>query len=806
MKKDSLPAAAPVPISANLLLAERMGVRHGLLNRHFVQKFFNPRPFQTWHKTSQQDLTRASRSGSGLYRTLLERYQPPVMRIQRRFGAAASFTNWQPLDLALPGGNSPAPVQAQQPDLSSLLAGTPMAQNQAGTPPTLPRQAPSAPPAGQVIPRKESDPDYAPNRFGSKGTPQPAKTPRLSPSHRLFSRVEEVIPDKTGASPVEVPEEPRPEEAPQKTPKETVKPVGETQVHTNPSHTPSAVVQREMDLPSRLQQPVNPPRQTISSAPALPVEAQTPIRPQLEQPVSPLKPHNIENPVQPVELPVEPAKKLPPEGTLAPAAPDGESTRSDGQKAQKTHDRTQRITARPVVIQREPVPPLLQTTPLSMPASLPAHSKSPQEAALQAQKPVHQPSTVEPAFPESGAALPAEKIPPDLSTTAQEPPTSQPEVRHPHMAARPAAALPVVRREIKPQPEASRQTTQAETPVEPVDERVQFTAPLVNQETAGAFAPRLSQPALSSALRKPERMAARPVPPQRKSFSVPAFGQKVHSTPVVASDIQSSPGTLSKLPARQSGMVQREFDPPVRPFAPRPSFLPLRGNARPMPGSNHGPSSSSSSNWQPPRSISQSQPVLGSHRPAGGQSSPGRLNLLGRHRPLPTPPPPPPSTAKPPVSPGENNPSMSYYAPDQPVGGARPSFSSLSMPMTQPNPQPASGQYYTAGSSSSNTPEPSASSDGRPAYELRMPEPSPAEPQSHPSSTDNPSEPESQPVSHPASSPEQENPPSALPSAALQPGSQASESVNIDQIARQVYPLILRKLSVDRERQIGRLR
>lgn len=790
MKEESRPAAAPASGSARNFLAERIGARRGLIDPKFIQKFFKPRRFQTWQKTGGPDLTRVGRVGSSLYQNFQARYQPPAVRIQRRFSApAAAAAQWKPLDLALPVSAPPAPMQAARPEgmfapnlpsIASLASGLPLSQR-------------PAQPQGQIIPRKENDPDYAPNKSG-KRAPAPVK-PKLTPNQKLFTRVEEVIPGRPEAPAEEEPPVAAPRSAPPPAPQETPQPAPAPQTARSSAPT----VQREMAAPQR-------PR---------PSQA----RPAPEQPIATLPP----TPAVHSEPPAQPA-------TLPPAESDAEKPAVVDQIASEppvkppvaaVQPAPARMAARPAEVQRE--------------VELPAPRKSPQAMpAAPARQPVRFP-TVQPTVQPAGCA------PAGVLVAV---PDNRPLAR---MAARPAAAAPaqpvskpagVVQREFVPavRPQSAnaaprlslgsqRKWLAARQPkglaVRPRPKISLMARPPLLKPTATI--PSAKAPAQASAssvyLAAPEQVAATPpanLPVAKAPSPYSAFPDEPaqvapsrprppasQPSPYLADPDQPSPEARPRVPTAYSAFD--EGSAPVEPSALQPSASPtspyLANPDLPSPEArprvptaytafNAEPETPASVPYAPLAFHGMDMPMAQSRPPSPTAQTPAARSAFFDRPLLPQQPGEQP----------EENPAAAYAVPpefqDRAVGNQSaplPDAAPLPEGYTDgthdvpPRPSTALPEGYTDGSR--DAPPPGSSEYSRPS-----PDPSQAgAPQDVPQ-TIAIAEP---PVEPPSVSP--------APMPAQTTGGD-EQSLNFDQIARQVYPIILRKLRVERERNSGRPR
>lgn len=793
MKKESRSGAAPVSVPTTLAWAGRIGARCGLLNGQFTKKFFQPRRFQTWYQPDRRSFTRVSQTGNALYHNLVDRYQPPALRIQRRFDAAAKTKNWQPLDLALPGQVNATPAPAPQPDLASLLMGTPMEKPSTASfsAPKPPAPVPAS--AGQIIPRKENDPDFAPNRSGGKRPAPPARAPRLSPNQRLFTHVEEVLPGKETA-PIEAapkesfPGEPAPREAaptieplekaqpskaqPSKAPSEAVQPVRRAQPRPKPISPAPANVQREMATPASPQRDQDtPPVQPLAAAPAVkdgekPLEA---VRPVVTDPLRP---------------PVQQKAAI-----VARAHVEKELKKI----AQPAHDRPVTIPARPATLRPENPPPAPRVITAAMPAGKPAR-RAPEKAAM--------------------APAPAQFA----AATRTQPGLVQREFT--------PGVRPLFR---KPRPRFSLGSQRTLSPLA--------------RPTKPANAPRLGMQRLLPL------SPARRSPSARPSGSAPARDPSVYlaspeptSTP--AAPLQPShasmPSAYQSFPDQPAPLVRPRPIPPARnpsvylaspdrsPAAvgspKRPASTPSAYASFPDLPAPTAPSKPKPQNPHPASTSSIYAALAGQHSTGPAQSQPRSTvsapSAYGAFGDLPMPMANPAHDPEPSHAPagtnphwasggytdGKDEPAEPVLDPESGVYTVGSSAATEESPQSSGDYQPGQSEpsqaaqqqsnYYAGGGNSPSAP---ASPDTRPPVYLSTSWPEP-ESSPEPAADEQPSTALSEPSSVPQSQPA----PSA--SASSRAEDAQPESPDFERIARQVYPIILRKLRVERERQAGHLR
>lgn len=784
MKKETRSSAAPAP--AVLAWAGRIGARCGLLNGQFTKKFFQPRRFQTWYKPDQRSFTRVSQTGNALYHNLVDRYQPPATRIRRRFGSDAKPKNWQPLDLALPGQVNATPAPASQPDLASLLMGTPMENPSTGSfsAPKPPTHAPAS--AGQIIPRKENDPDFAPNRGGGKRPAPPARAPRLSSNQRLFTHVEEVLPGKETA-PIEAapketfPGEPAPREAapslaplekarPSKALVEPAQPVRRAQPRPKPISPAPANVQREMAAPPNLNREQDTPLvQPLAAAPAVKGG---------EEPLETIQPV-VTNPLRP---PVQQKAAM-----VARAHVEKEP----GKIAQPVHDRPARIPARPATRQREKSPAMPRPLPAAMPAGKPAR-RAPEKAAM-APVSVHpaaatrtQPGLVQREFTPGVRPL-ARKPRPRLSMGSQRAlsplvhPTKP--ANAPRLGVQRLLPLSPAKRSPSTRPSGSAPARdasvylaspeQASTPAAPL-QPPQASMPSAYQsfpdQPAPLVRPRSVPPARDSSvyLASPERSPASTGSPQRLASTLSAYAS-FPDQPASTAQSRSAPQkplaaitpTIYAALAGQSPAQSPTQQSQPRSTASTPSAYGAFGDLpMPMANSGHDP--------EPNRTPGATEPHWASGGYTDGKDDPAeptRSQTAGVY------------------TDGSND--TEAEEPQQSSGDYQPGQTTR-----------GGSNYYSGGRDPSPAP---AERDTRPPVYLSTSWPEP-ESSPEPAADEQPSPALSEP------SPVPQSQPSPSASASSQTEDAQPESPDFERIARQVYPIILRKLRVERERQAGHLR
>ncbi len=540
-------------ISARMSLSRPLGGHHF----GFLRRFQERKRFARSNGIVSKQMPRVGIGLKKVYQSLKTGYTLPA---KYRFLRAPSTEKaapdaWRSLDMNLPGREPAGGSYTPAPSAPLILQG----------PPALPSMS-----TGQVIPRIEDDPAF---RGGAKksAAQASARKPAPAPNHRLYRRVEEITPKGAEPSPS------APSEPPVSTGRSTVQREPETAAPAAFERPPSGEAQRE---PEASQQPGKP-------APHAPVETPMPRRPRPQsQTVTPPAPGRMDS--RPAPRPDSQSSKIvrreiapqPPSETPAPrrmaarvAEPPPAQTRAPvPSQPERINPAVSRPATVPPVPER-PVPETRQPESTQPPqtTAVVQRAAAPDEPAPQAQPPAHptpapthRPDAVrtvrrEPATPEPSPVAPKPEAQP------ASPPSSTPKApRAPEIPASENVRLPLEVRRInrpdaRPQEGIVQREQDAPLPTEPRERREEAPA-----------APETSTPQAETTLPASAPAAAprQTAPPAQQPPSAPARTvQRIAAIPARKPSQARKPRPLTGAP------------PPIAPEMP--VFLPTKTDEQP---------------------------------------------------------------------------------------------------------------------------------------------------------------------------------------------------------------------------------
>ncbi len=819
-KTGPAPAGPSSPPVSGRILAES--------NIHFSQKFKQRNLFTLQNRAQKIGKITAGSLPGDLYRQFKSRYLGDLQHKLIHTGQAKRETStaWPSLELALPGAGAPAGP--------NLLAGSsPLTQGNLGVPSLS---------VGQVIPRKENDPNYIPENMRPAARPA-AKKPVVLPSQRIHSRIEEVHPKGDNSSAGEAPAANSPS-AP--TVQREIAPVEPASPRLVPQSL--AAVQREV----------------APSTPERPFKAGQPTRPAQAEAPAPARPpiETYQVPVvrRPSQLPPSkaPARSEPPTVQRMPARPLNRPNQATGEppinspqrppadlapRSQEPGRQPEAENPRPAaLVQPEPEPPT---------STAPVASKTP--ATTHHDIPAPAPRRIE-ARPVS---RPAARPPESAGTVQREAIASQVRREYPHAPVEPDPAqetdrstgpAPVPTRptpaELTPRPAA---TTPASLPATPLSNPRPHLLRQPHRPPARLSSPvrKIQEIKLARLpLRKFARPAQRPAPLAVQREMVlprPAATPLPAATPPPAANAEQRsalelPFPSEANPARPLGPAPR-LAIPVEPGGEQKRLgLPLKRFGRAVPLLTRPPLRRMSQPGRPaliqrqisPKSADRPTP----ERRPGIAAQPARPDsqplspLPGPQAPLSLP------GRQPPVVQAVPLPRPGQAARPAQIAAliARPARTASAPALIQPRPErtlPQQIQRKYAAHAAAKAVQPLERTLAHPAAPPSTPanatvQREPATESPHPSAKPAAYAEMPLPLPHPAPAPADTGlvqrtaaDPSSGGGAALEPATAGSpepqaqpqpnprQALDLDQIASQVYPILLRKLEIEKERSFN---
>lgn len=769
----------------------RMLRSHSFRAKGFLEKFIHANRGAA-SQTSRKAGEKLAQNSLGVYRQLRERYARPVSHIHKPQGPNPVL--WKPVDMVLPVSNpvSPAPQSAEPAQALPFAPGI-----------SSPR-SPAAQPAfnvGQVIPRKEDDPDYAPNRAQRAAEP-PARKPALTPGQRLFSRVEEVAPGKPAAS--EMGKNPTSPTRPQAKPEQEDQPAQKQNAPAGHSSEPANTIQRIPEPPTR-EIPARPVARPLAN-PA----AQPPAQPAKEE-----KPREMAKPsmAKPALEQTEPARPATHPLPQSPAPKD--KNREPSQPVSRIPEQPRPEASRPkqppapqpdagpskTVAAASPKPPTAQKAPVvrreldgspAKPIHMAARPAAQPKPAQPAPRPAVQPISARPASPKPSGDFPR-PVTPDMAfprpgqpqPPALTPPAAQPldhvqEWMRPVEPEQPAAEPLETGTKPQPGPVAPKPlanthaaAVQTGAPTHPSGESRRL---LPSQRPAAR--PRLAKKPITGAI---AHIPARPVIKtlvRRQMSKGPEARNEQTSAPVARPAAVTSGKSIAEAPVSTSQPVPAGLQPTVHASEtllakPVVRQSPAAPHAQLRPVEQH-PSASNAPLRKPAnRAVQHPQQIARPARVAG---------LL----PMPVRQPPSPT-----ANPGQGpSPQESFQPPAQ----------AMPAPDTWKTRPAVFRQAVEPGLTASSPITEAARSEQAPSSSfphLKMPVIQPTHPQTEPAVVQRELDTPDIQLDEQVSTVSPKEAPSQKP---------VEAEIDLDQVARQVYPVILKKLQIERERSSGRMR